>query len=110
MNYNPDNKKAGISKLADGIKISIKVIPNSSRCEISATAEDGLKLRLDVPPVEGKANAKCIKFLSRLLDVPKTSITITSGEKSRNKVFYVRGNPDRLLEILYTHLQLFIGN
>lgn len=85
-----------ISKLEDGIKFNVKVIPGSSKCEIAGIINDSIKIKLDVPPVEGKANEKCIKFLSKLLGVPKTSIIIVNGEKSRNKVLYIKGNPEEL--------------
>lgn len=86
----------------DGIKLNIKVIPNASKCEVAGIIDNVLKIRLDVPPIEGKANEKCIKFLSKLLDVPKTSISIVSGEKSRLKVIFIKGNPEELLKKLST--------
>jgi len=49
-----------------------------------------------VPPVDGKANEKCIKFLSKLLGVPKTSITIVSGETSKNKILFMKGDTEEL--------------
>lgn len=85
-----------ITKTPDGIKLGIKVIPSASKCEIAGIAEEYLKIKLDVPPVEGKANEKCVKFLAKLLQVPKTSISIISGEKSRTKILFIRGNPDLL--------------
>jgi uncharacterized protein (TIGR00251 family) len=85
-----------ISKLPDGIKFSVKVSPNSSKCEICGIVEDYLKIKLDVPPIEGKANEKLIKFLSKILGIPKTSIEITSGETGRNKVLFIKGDAELL--------------
>ncbi|MEI7475442.1 MAG: DUF167 domain-containing protein [bacterium] len=84
----------------DGIKISVRVTPNSSKCEISGLIENSLRVKLDVPPVEGKANEKCIKFLSKVFKVSKSSIKIVSGEKNKNKILYIKGNVDDLVEIL----------
>ena len=81
-----------------GIKVNIRVIPNASRCEVAGVIENALKVRLDVPPVNGKANEKCVKFLSKLLGVPRCSISIISGEKSRSKVLFIKGDPDELEE------------
>jgi uncharacterized protein len=100
---NANNGKLKITKLDDGIKINIKVIPGSSKCEIAGVIDESLKIKLDVPPVEGKANEKCVKFLSKLLGVPKTSISIISGEKSRNKVLYIKGDPDKLEKNIYNY-------
>ena len=52
---------------------------------------DALKIAITAPPVEGKANAHLIKFLSKRLKVPKSAITIASGELSRDKVVDVDG-------------------
>jgi len=91
-----DKTEFNITKLDNGIKIRVRVIPGSSKCEISDLIDNSLKIKLDVPPIEGKANEKCIKFLSKLLDVPKTSIQIVSGEKSKNKILFIKGEPDKL--------------
>jgi len=85
-----------ITKIENGIKISVRVVPNASRCEIVGLIDDVFKIKLDVPPVDGKANAKCVKFLSKLLGVSKSSVEIASGEKSRTKTLLIRGNSDEL--------------
>jgi len=100
---NSDNEKLKITKLTDGIKISVKIIPNSSKCEIAGIIDNSLRIKLDVPPIEGKANEKCIKFLSKLLGVSKTSINIISGEKSKNKILYIKGNPEELAAKIYAY-------
>ncbi len=92
--YNSDQLK--IVKLQDGIKFCIRVIPNSSKCELAGIFDDCLKIKLTVPPIEGRANKECIKFLSKLLNVPKTSIEIISGQTSKNKTIFIWGNSDEL--------------
>jgi len=85
-----------ITKLENGIKFCVKVLPNSSKCELSGILDGILRIKLDVPPIDGKANEKCVKFLAKLLEVPKTSISIISGEKGRNKVLFIKGDADKL--------------
>jgi uncharacterized protein YggU (UPF0235/DUF167 family) len=41
--------------------------------------------------VDGKANAACIEFFAKLLNVPRSSVTIAAGQTSRNKVIRVAG-------------------
>lgn len=96
MNKNNLEKKLNITKTADGIKLSIRVIPNASKCEIVGFIDKELKIKLDVPPVDGKANEKCVKFLSKLLGVSKSSFSILSGEKTRTKIILIKGNPEEL--------------
>ena len=46
---------------------------------------DALKVKITAPPVDGAANAMCVKFFAKLLRVPKSSIAIVSGQTSRHK-------------------------
>jgi uncharacterized protein (TIGR00251 family) len=66
-----------------------------------------LKLKLTAPPVEGEANRAVIKFLSKLLNIPKSSITIESGLKSRDKRVLIRDvaivDIERALEAVLSH-------
>ena len=90
------NNVLKITELENGIKLSVKVVPNSSKCQISGIMDDSLKIKLDVPPVEGKANEKCIKFLAKILGISKTSITIVSGETNKNKILFIKGDAEEL--------------
>jgi len=68
-------------------QIKLKIIPRSSRNEITGEMADGtLKIKLTAPPVEGEANKKLIEFLSKKWGVAKSKIIIIKGEKSRNKI------------------------
>ena len=48
-------------------------------------------VRLQAPPVEGAANEALVKFLSKRLGLRPADITITAGERSRDKVLEIRG-------------------
>lgn len=99
MNNN-DSHKYNLIKIKDGIRFSIKVIPNASKCEIAGTLDGNLKIKLNVPPIEGKANKKCIEFIADILKVPKTKISIVSGEKSKTKTLIISGDSGDLYEKL----------
>lgn len=92
--------KLKVTTQKDGIIFLIKVIPGSSRSEISGMIDDELKIKLSSQPVEGKANKECIKLLSKLLKVPKTSIEIISGDTNKHKKIFIKGNADELTEKL----------
>jgi uncharacterized protein len=74
-----------------GATFSVKVHPRAKKNGIAGEVGDALKLALTAPPVEGKANEACTRFLSELFDVPRSSITIAAGETSRLKVIRVHG-------------------
>jgi len=80
-----------IRETAVGVTFAIKVQPRARKNAITGELGDALKLSLTAPPVEGRANEACIEFLANLLDVPRSSVTIASGETSRNKVIRVAG-------------------
>ncbi len=50
-----------------------------------------LKLTVQSPPVEGAANEACITFLSHYFDVRRSEVSLLRGEKSRSKVFLIKG-------------------
>lgn len=66
--------------------LQVRVIPNASRTQIVEWKEDTLKVKLQAPAQDGKANAALIHFLAKSAGCRKNSITLVSGEKSRHKV------------------------
>ena len=73
------------------LKLRIRVIPNAKKTTFSGTREDELVLRLNAPALEGKANKAAIEFLSGYFEVPKSAVSLVSGEKSRHKIFQIVG-------------------
>ena len=69
----------------------ITVIPKSSKSEIKADLCGNIKVYLNSPPVEGKANAECIRLLSAKLKTAKSNITIIKGDHGKNKRISVAG-------------------
>ena len=67
------------------IILNVKVIPRAAKDGIQGVMGDALKVRIQAPPVEGKANAHLIKFLSKQWKIPRFNIEIISGETGRNK-------------------------
>ncbi len=59
--------------------------PNASRSEFAGLHGDALKIRIQAPPVEGKANTELVKFLAKAFGVGKRDIEIISGELNRHK-------------------------
>jgi uncharacterized protein len=74
-----------------GATFAIKVHPHAKRNAISGELGDALKLSLTAPAVDGRANQACIEFLANLLSVPRSSVTIASGQTNRRKVIRVAG-------------------
>jgi len=84
-----------------GVTFSVRVHPRAKKNCITGEMGDAVKLSLTTPPVEGRANEACIEFFAKLLKVPRSSVTIASGQSSRNKVIRVTGvNRDYVGDLL----------
>ena len=86
-----DTTSYAIEATPTGVTIKVYVSPRASSNKVVGIHNGAIKVALTAPPVEGAANRSLVDFLSRALDVPKTSVRIASGESSRNKVIKVEG-------------------
>jgi len=75
----------------DGAAISVHLSPGARRTSIVGFHGEALKIKVQAPPVEGKANAALRDFLAATLGVPKSAVLLVRGESSRDKVVAVRG-------------------
>jgi uncharacterized protein (TIGR00251 family) len=75
----------------DGVTIDLHVQPRASKNEIVGLQGEELKVRLTSPPVEGEANRLCVEFFAKMLKVPKSTVELVAGEKSRHKRLLIRG-------------------
>jgi len=80
-----------IRERRDGVSLVVRVHPRAKKNAITGEFGDALKVSLTAPAIEGRANDACIEFFSKLLKVPRSSVTIASGQSSRNKVIRVAG-------------------
>jgi uncharacterized protein (TIGR00251 family) len=74
-----------------GATFAVKVHPRAKKNAITGEVGDALKLSLTAPPIDGRANEACVEFFANLLKVPRSSVTIASGESGRRKVVRVAG-------------------
>ena len=72
-------------------QILVRVHPNAAKNDVVGVTDGVWQLRISAPPVKGKANKELIAFLSRLLGVGKSQISINRGHTSRNKIITISG-------------------
>ena len=72
-------------------RIAIKVHPRAKRTAITGRLGEAYKVDLKAPPVDGKANAECIRFLAELTGVPRGAVRIVQGAAGRMKVVEIEG-------------------
>jgi len=80
-----------VQESVKGITFAVKVHPRARKNAITGVVSDKLKLALTAPPVDGKANQSVIEFFAELFAIPRSSVTIASGETSRNKIVRIAG-------------------
>ena len=76
------------------VKISIQVHASAKKNEITRLENGVWHLKIAAPPVEGKANKKLIEFISEVLGVSKSRITIEKGVTSHRKLIMIDGLTD----------------
>lgn len=93
--------KVFIEEREDGIIFRIRVRPSASRNEIKRLHGEALKIDINAPPIRGKANRECIKFLANKLKIPKSDIKIIAGLKSNDKLIKIKGiNKEEAFKVL----------
>jgi len=94
-----------IREVKDGVTLAVRAQPGAKRTAIAGVYGEGataqLKIAVQAPPVEGRANQALIAFLAETFSLPKFAVKIVSGELSRSKVFFLRGvAPEQARKIL----------
>ncbi|MBP7734879.1 MAG: YggU family protein [Spirochaetes bacterium] len=73
------------------VVFDIAVSPKSSRSIITLGPGNSIKVFLNAPPVDGKANSELVSLFSKKLKIPKSNITIVSGQKGKKKRIAIEG-------------------
>lgn len=86
---------------AGGVTVRLRVTPRGGSDRIDGRGEDAngephLKLRVSDVAEKGKANAAVLKLLAKAWGLPRSSLSIASGETGRNKTVAVAGDPEDL--------------
>jgi uncharacterized protein (TIGR00251 family) len=80
-----------VTPMSPPLQLALRVSPDARKSEFTGWTADEkgrpvLLVRLAAPPVDGKANAELLRFLSEALEVPKASITLLRGAGGRQKM------------------------
>jgi len=85
------------------MQIAVRIVPNSRKSKVvgwEPAAEDCigfdrmLRIKLNSPPVDGKANRELLQFLSHVWGIRKSEIRLVSGEKGRTKIVRIETDQD----------------
>ena len=76
---------------APSCTLELKTIPNAPRNAVVGWLGPALKVKVHAPALEGRANDALLDFLAEELGVPRRTVTLLRGDKSRQKVIRVDG-------------------
>jgi uncharacterized protein (TIGR00251 family) len=72
-------------------RVTVKVHPRARRSAVTGRLGEAWKLDLAAPPVDGKANEECLRFLAELAGVPQSRGRVVLGLTSRTKMIEIEG-------------------
>lgn len=75
----------------DGVTLTLRVVPRASRTEVAGEIDGALRIRVQAPPIEGKANTAVRRFLADKLGVSASRATVVRGRTGRTKLVHVQG-------------------
>lgn len=71
--------------------LELKVVPNAPRNKVAGWLGSALKVKVQAPALEGRANDELLGFLAEKLGLPRRAVTLQQGSKSRQKLVQITG-------------------
>jgi uncharacterized protein len=85
------------------VSFAVRVQPRASKNEVAGLMNGALKIRLQAPALEDRANEALCEFLAEILKRPKSAVRILAGDRSRTKRVEVFGVTTAQVEALLEH-------
>ena len=96
---------AWIAETNDGVVLSLHCQPGAKASRVVGLHDDRLKLQVQAPPLENRANEALVAWLAVQLSLPRKQIEILTGQTSRQKRVLVRGATLEQVERLLATIQ-----
>lgn len=103
----PTNVYSGPVTVKQDNSVIIKILakPGAKQNGITDITDEGVGVQIAAPPVEGQANTELVKYISKLLGLRKSDVTLETGSKSRAKTIVVNGlDRDTILDKLKSEI------
>ena len=84
-----------------GLTVNVRLTPGARSAGVAGVFDAGdgkraLKISVRAPPEDGKANKDLLALLAREWELPKSSLSLLSGDTNRQKVVLIAGDPAAL--------------
>lgn len=84
-----------LRETAEGVTVAVRAQPGAKKTAIVGVYGEGataqLKVAVQAPPLEGRANEALVAFLADVFSIPRGRVVLVAGETSRSKVFLLKG-------------------
>ena len=70
--------------------VNVKVVPNSKKYGVERMGENDFRVKVDAKAEGGRANRRLVEIVAEFFNVPKSSVRIVKGFKSRSKVIEIK--------------------
>jgi uncharacterized protein len=71
--------------------LRLRVVPNAKRSEVVGEHGEAIKVKIQAPAMDGKANDAVLAFLAKKVGIPRRDVALVAGEKSRDKTVTIEG-------------------
>jgi len=91
-----------LKQTSTGIVLNIHCQPGAKQTKVLGLHDGYLKISLQAPALENKANEFLLAWLSKQLKIPQKQIQFISGQNGRKKRLEIWGsiNPEKIAQIL----------
>jgi uncharacterized protein (TIGR00251 family) len=70
---------------ANGVRLALRVQPGARRCRLIGNYGDRLKVAVQAPPTDGRANEALLDYLAACLQMRRAALQLVAGTTSRDK-------------------------
>jgi hypothetical protein len=72
-------------------RLVVRVVPNARKTEIAGFADGVVRVRLQAPASEGRANEELLRLFAKVFRTRRSQVVLVRGDKSREKALEIRG-------------------
>ncbi len=93
-----DGLAAAVCEAADGVYVWVHAQPGARKAMVRGMHGDAIKVAIREAAQDGRANAAILRLFADALGVAKSDVCLASGQTSRRKRLFVRGDYAQLMQ------------
>jgi uncharacterized protein len=94
---------------ANAVRLALRVQPGARRCALVGEYGERLKIAVQAPPSDGRANEALLDYLASCLNLRRGALRVVAGAASRDKSVLVDCDPSDAPRIAQRLMNAFRG-